>query len=408
MQAKSMFAPEILSQPYAHYQERLKQGDIFQDPDTGIYVVMGYQLVSEATARVEELSNDMGAVMAGSSTEDPEIDGILAQGWPQLDTLLTADAPVHTRFRKLVNLAFSMPKINKLEDHIRDMTRSLLAEPFAKGGCEFVQEFAIPLPVSLISEQLGLEAQGVAKVKQWTDAFVDRIGRMGGRERELECAHLVVEFQKETKAQMDLRRERPTGDVLSDLVHARIDGERELDDAEILSVAQQMMVAGNETTTATLAEGMILLADNPAQLAAVKADMSLVPNMVEEMLRLATPSSGMWRVAKKDCTLGDVTIPAGSLAMLRYAAANRDPAKYENPDVFDPARSNARTHLAFGKGAHMCIGNMLSRKELTVAFQEILPRIKAIHIKDRSALVYHPNMVLRGTAALPLEFEMES
>jgi cytochrome P450 len=95
------------------------------------------------------------------------------------------------------------------------------------------------------------------------------------------------------------------------------------------------------------------------------------------------------------------------MVMLRYAAANRDPAKYENPDHFDPARSNARTHLSFGKGIHMCIGNMLSRKELTVAFQEILPRIKAIHITDRSAVVYPPNMVLRGVAALPLEFEMD-
>jgi cytochrome P450 len=408
MQAKSMFAPEILSQPYGHYQQQFAHAPVFQDPATGIYVVIGHQLVSDATSMVDALSNDFGAALSGGSLEDPDIQAILQKGWPQVDTLLTADPPVHTRFRKLVSLAFSMPKVNKLEDHIRQLSNDLIVKSIAKGRCEFVHDFAIPLPVRLISEQMGLEKHGVAKIKQWTDAFVDRIGQMGGKDREMECARLVVEFQHEIKAQIEVRKANPTEDLLSDLVHARVEGERELDDAEIMSVAQQLLVAGNETTTATLAEGMILLADNPVQMAQVKADMSLVPNMVEEMLRLAAPSSGMWRVVKQDIELGGVEIPAGAMLMLRYAAANRDPAKYENPDHFDPARSNARTHLSFGKGIHMCVGNMLSRKELTVAFQEILPRVKSIHIPDRDAVIYPPNMVLRGTTALPLEFEMES
>lgn len=405
-QPQSLFAPHVLSFPHAYYQQQFARAPIFQDPGTGIFVVIGHQLVSEATAMVTALSNDIGAVLSGGSTEDPDIQIVLEKGWPQTDTLLTADPPVHTRFRKLVSLAFSMPKVSKLEDHIRQLTGELIATAIDKGRCEFVHDFAIPLPVRLISEQLGLEAHGVAKVKQWTDAFVDRIGRMGGKEREMECARLVVEFQHEIKEQIEARRAKPTEDLLSDLVHARVDSERELDDAEIMSVTQQLLVAGNETTTATLAEGMIMLADNPQQMRQVQADLSLVPNMVEEMLRLAAPSSGMWRVAIQDVELGGVTIPAGAMVMLRYAAANRDPAKYENPDQFDPARSNARTHLSFGKGIHMCIGNMLSRKELTIAFEEILPRIKSVRFIDRDAVTYPPNMVLRGATALPLEFEI--
>jgi cytochrome P450 len=405
--AQSMFAPEVLADPFAYYQRQLKQAPVFQDPGTGIWVVVSHDLVSQATGMVEALSNDIGAVLAGGNTEDPDVQAEMAKGWPQMDTLLTADPPVHTRFRKLVNLAFSMPKVNKLEGQIRNLVNQLLDTSVATGRCEFIHDFAIPLPVSVIAQQLGMEALGVAKIKQWTDAFVDRIGRMGGKEREVECARLAVEFQHAVKSRIDERRANPTEDLLSDLVHARVEGEQELTDAEIMSVVQQLMVAGNETTTATLAEGMILLANNPAQFEQVKADLSLVPNMVEEFMRLATPSTGMWRVAKQDVELGGVTIPAGSMVMLRYAAANRDPAKYENPDHFDPARSNARTHLSFGKGIHMCIGNMLSRKELTVAFQEILPRIKAIHITDRSAVVYPPNMVLRGVTALPLVFEMD-
>jgi cytochrome P450 len=166
------------------------------------------------------------------------------------------------------------------------------------------------------------------------------------------------------------------------------------------------MVAGNETTTSTLAGGLLLLLRNPDQLQKVRTKPELIPNMVEEMLRMESPSAGLWRVIKKDTELAGVKLPAGSMAMVRFAAANRDPAKYEDPDRFDVERKNARTHLAFGRGIHICVGNMLARKELVVAFQELLKRLDDIHlIKDKNDYQHVPNMLLRGLKHLHIGFK---
>ena len=207
------------------------------------------------------------------------------------------------------------------------------------------------------------------------------------------------------KVKIDARRLSKTDDLLSDLVNARIDGETPLDDAEILSIAQQIMVAGNETTTHSLAGGIVHLANHPDQADAVRADPKLLGNLVEEVLRLETPTAGMWRVATRDTTLGGVAIPKGAMMMLRYAAANRDPARYPDPDLFDVTRQNARSHLAFGRGIHMCVGNMLSRKEMTVAFGELLRRLDNIKIKDGVKLEVAPNILLRGLVSVPITFD---
>lgn len=404
---KSFFHPDVLTSPFAFYQEHLATEPVYHDKATGLYLVLSHKLVSEATSRTDEFSNNFQAVLSGARSEDPEVKAILDEGWPQVDTLLTADPPVHTRFRKLVNLAFSAPRVNKLEAHIREIARDLIEKMLARQEIEFVRDFAMPLPIRMISEQLGLTHEAPETIKRWTDAFVDRLGGMVPKERELQCAREVVEFQHAIKAQMDLRRANPTDDLLSDLVHAQIDGERPLDDGELLSIVQQLLVAGNETTTATLAEGIILLARNPSELAKAQADPKIIPNMVEEMLRLASASSGIWRVMKKDAELGGVTLPAGAMVMMRYAAANRDPERYDEPDRFLADRANARTHLAFGRGIHMCVGNMLSRKEMTVAFEELLPRISGITLTDEAAIAYPPNMMLRGPVSVPVRFETQ-
>ncbi|MBY0620302.1 cytochrome P450 [Sphingomonas ursincola] len=402
---KSFFHPDVLTSPFAFYQEHLATEPVYHDKATGLYLVLSHKLVSEATSRTDEFSNNFQAVLSGARSEDPEVKAILDEGWPQVDTLLTADPPVHTRFRKLVNLAFSAPRVNKLEAHIREIARDLIEKMLARQEIEFVRDFAMPLPIRMISEQLGLTHEAPETIKRWTDAFVDRLGGMVPKERELQCAREVVEFQHAIKAQMDLRRANPTDDLLSDLVHAQIDGERPLDDGELLSIVQQLLVAGNETTTATLAEGIILLARNPSELAKAQADPKIIPNMVEEMLRLASASSGIWRVMKADAELGGVTLPKGAMVMMRYAAANRDPERYEEPDRFLADRANARTHLAFGRGIHMCVGNMLSRKEMTVAFEELMPRISGITLTDEAAIAYPPNMMLRGPVSVPVRFE---
>lgn len=408
----SLFMPEVLADPFAYYQAAIAERPVMVLPGTNITLVSSYDLVAEATGRVEDFSSDFSDLLAGQRSADPDVTAELEKGWPQRNTLLTADPPVHTRFRKLVNLAFSMKRVDAIEAEIRAIVERLVDAFPADGRIDFVRDFAIPLPVAVIASQIGIgeadgsiSPEGIATVKRWSDAFADRLGGMISKERELECAREVVEFQHAMKARIDARREHRTEDLLSDLVHAMVEGERPLDDAELMSVLQQLMVAGNETTTSTLAGGVLLFIQNPGEEAKVRADPSLIPNMVEEMLRLESPSAGLWRIVKRDTELGGVAVPGNSMMMLRYAAANRDPAKFEDPDRFDAARKNARSHLAFGRGIHMCVGNMLSRKELAVAFGVLLQKVKSFELAPGAEIVHTPNMLLRGLRRLDVVVE---
>ena len=403
----SLFAPQTLIDPFGHYARAHAAGTAIEFlPEMNIHVVYSYDLCSEATGRIDEFSNDFGSVMGST---DPEIEAILAEGWDNPPTLLTADAPVHTRNRKLVNLAFSAPRVNAIEQDMRVKSVELIERFADRGAAEFVKEFAVPLPVAMIAQQIGLD-NDPAQVKEWSDAAVDRFSQMIDRERQLDCARQFVDYQRYMKTKIDDRRANGGDDLLTDLVEARVEGETPLTDPEIMSIMQQFMVAGNETTTSVLAGGLLQLIRNPDQMeiavaAAGGRDPKVITNLVEESLRYETPTAGMWRLVKRDAELGGVALKAGTMIQLRYAAANRDPAKYPDPDKFDVLRQNARSHLAFGKGPHMCVGNMLSRKEMFVAFDELLKRLTNFTVSDDKAVTVFPNVLLRGVINLPIAFE---
>ena len=400
------FAPENLVDPFDYYADVHESGTAIEFIEAqGAHVVYTYDLCVEANAKPEVFSNDFSALMGA---DDEEIREILSEGWDNPPTLLTADAPVHTRNRKLVNLAFSAPRVNAIEEDMRAKSITLIKEMSTKTEGDFVEDFAIPLPVAMIAQQIGLD-NDPKQVKDWSDAAVDRFSQLITRERQLECARSLVEYQKYMKSKIDDRRANGGDDLLTDLVEARIEGETPLTDEEIMSIMQQFMVAGNETTTSSLAGGLLQLIRNPDQMekavaAAGGNDPKLIGNLVEETLRYETPSAGMWRIVKQDTELGGVALPAGAMVQLRYAAANRDPAKFENPDAFDIERKNARAHLAFGKGPHMCVGNMLSRKELLVGFDELLSRLTGFELLDEDQITILPNILLRGVTKLPIRY----
>lgn len=405
--ASSFFEPQVIADPFDYYRAWMPKSPVVQLSET-MFLVLSYEHCAQATGDVETFSNNFQGTLSGAMAEDGDVAAILAEGWPQVDTLLTADPPTHTRFRKLVNLAFSMKRVAAIEEDMRKVVIDLIETMAAKGEADFVRDFGIPLPVAMIASQIGMDGD-LDRVKRWSDAFVDRLGRMIPKERELECAREVVEFQHHMKAKIDERRANRAEDLLSDLVHAEIDGERPLEDAEILSIMQQLMVAGNETTTSALAGGLLQLIENPDQMAKAVAAVDdgndrAILNLVEEVLRTESPTAGMWRMVLKDAELGGVKIPQGAMVQLRYAAANRDPAKYPGPDRFDIERTNARSHLAFGKGIHMCVGNMLSRKEMAVAYSELLTRLTDFRVADGHVPSWPPNMLLRGLTTLPIRF----
>lgn len=406
----NFFDPEVIECPYEFYKLAREQAPVMElpglMPEAKLFLVTRYDLVMEILKNVEVFSSNFSSLLAGTEEQNAELQKIYAQGWPQVNTLLTADPPEHERFRVLVNKAFTASRVKKMQDYIEQIVDELIDRFIDKGECEFVSELAVPLPIKAIAAQLGVPQEDLPKFKKWSDSFIARLGHMISQEQEVECAKDVVAFQHYFHNVIEQRRKEPKDDIITDLVQAEVAGERSLDMAELLNIIQQLLVAGNETVTNALAGGMLLLIQNPEQMALVQEDLSKIENLVEEVLRLETPTAGMWRVVQQDTELEGVELPAGSLVMIRFDSASRDPAKFSDGESFDVCRQNPGNHLAFGHGIHFCVGAMLARKEMQVAYQRLLLRLKNIRLAPgKNDLKHFPNVLLRGLNHLYIKFD---
>jgi cytochrome P450 len=406
----NFFDPEVIECPYEFYKLVREQAPVMELPQAmpggKLFLVTRYDLVMEILKNVEVFSSNFSSLLAGREEQDEELQKIYAQGWPPVNTLLTADPPEHERFRVLVNKAFTASRVNKMQNYIEQIVDELIDCFIDKGECEFVSELAVPLPVKVIATQLGVPQDDLHKFKKWSDSFIARLGRMTSKEQEIECAKDAVAFQHYFHNVIEERRKQPKDDIISDLVQAQVAGERSLNTAELLNIIQQLLVAGNETITNAIAGGMLILIQNPDQMVLVQKEPSKIENLVEEVLRLETPTAGMWRVVRQDTELEGVQIPAGSLVMVRFDSANRDPAKFQDGEGLDVCRQNAGSHVAFGHGIHFCVGAMLARKEMQVAYERLLLRLKNIRLAPgKNDLKHFPNVLLRGLKHLYIEFD---
>ena len=405
VQALHPFDPSVLSHPFEFDRALRRNAPVHRDATTGLFLVSTYEHVVEVLKDFETYSNKFIMAMGGGgAAADPEMAEIMKTGYPPVDTMLTADPPEHKRFRGLVNKAFTPRRVRAIAPRIEAISAELIDAFADRGQVELKAEFAGPLPLAVIADQLGVPRKDMARFRKWSDGFVAQLGGMADRETVLASQRLIVEFQHYFAERLDEVRRDPGENILSDLVRARLEGERPLDTAESLSILQQLLVAGNETTANAIAEGMLLLIQNPDQLAAVRAEPGLIPNLVEEVLRLSSPTQNMWRVVTRDTELAGVELPKGSMAMLRFGSANRDAAKFPDPDRFDVHRENAAEHVAFGHGIHFCIGAILARKEMEIAFRQLLERLEDLRLAPGAQLHYEPNMLLRGLESLKLEF----
>lgn len=404
LQEGSPISPEALACPH-QYNERLRnEAPIYQCPHTGIFFVSDYDTVRIIAKDHATFSNKFGQAMRPMGQEiDPDIAAIQAEGYAPVDTMLTEDPPVHRRYRGMVNQAFTARRVATLQPDIERICHELIDEMLKKDVVDFVLDYAEPVPLTVIAEQLGVSLQDYDLFKTWSDAFVAQLSGMADKEAQLESARLIVQFQKYFAARLEERRKNPQDDIISDIVHAQFENERPLDMPEMLSILQQLLVAGNETTTSSIAEGVLLLIQHPDQFAKLKANPDLVPNLVEEVLRLSTPTANMWRVVTQDTSVNGVDMPAGSMLQIKFSSANRDEIQYPDPHSFDVERDNANTQIAFGYGVHMCIGASLARKELDVAFRCLINRVDKMELAcAESELSYPPNVLLRGLSSLPL------
>ncbi len=405
---QSFFDPEVVECPFAFYQAAREEAPVMQitAPESGqpVFLVTPYDLVVEVL-KDPGLYSSRFFNPIGRQETDPDIQAVYDQGWPWVDTLLTSDPPDHRRYRLLVQGVFTAKKVNALAPDIEKIANDLIDAFIDRGACDFVIAFARPLPLRVIASQYGVPAADFPRFERWSDSFVARLGGLLSKEQELECAKDVIALQHYLKQRIDERRLSPSDDLISDLVHARPDNAAPLSDAELINMLQQLLVAGHETTANTLAGGLMSLIRAPGNLAAVRDDPRLMDGLVRESLRTVTAQSGMWRITTRSTELSGVPIPAGATILLRYDAANRDPAHFPNPEKFDINRPSSPAHLAFGLGTHFCVGALLARKELEIGFGALLTRLNNIRFAADNDFKHRPNTLLRGLERLNIEFD---
>ena len=409
--------PEAIRCPYPAFARQRAEAPVEFIEETGVYLVTRYADVMHVVRNPEVFSSRMPTgphataelvrLVTELATESEEIRALLASSKMSGATavLLAADPPDHPRQRMLVNRAFSPPRVKQIEGPIREICERLVDGFIDYGEVELVKQFAVPLPLTVIAGALGVPADDLDTFKRWSDDFVVLVGNhRPPKERIADYLHSRSEFADYFEAKVAERRAERRDDLISDIVHARIDGE-ELRVDEMLSMFSQFLVAGNETTTKHITATMLMLIEHPDQLAKVRADPSLIPNLVEESLRLDTPVQGLYRTANVDTEVGGVPIPAGSHLMVMYASANRDDAQYPEPDSFDVCRANAKTHLAFSQGPHFCLGAALARSESRIAVETLLARLDDIALAPgKNRFEYESTYVLHGLKELHVTF----
>jgi cytochrome P450 len=303
------------------------------------------------------------------------------------------DPPHHTRLRALVNKAFTPRALEALRPRIAELVDQLLDRGGRDGELHLVRDLAYPLPVTVILEMLGIPREDADALKPLSADIALFLGAMKGLKRALASTRELEAYMLALIAE---RRSRPREDMLSALVSAEVEGTR-LTDAEVFHMVHLLLFAGHHTTMNLIGNGMLALLRHAGELARLRADPSLVPSAIEEMLRFDSPVQNVGRVAMEDLEIGGVKIESGQLVLLLLGAANHDPDQFAAPERLDVGRAPNK-HLAFAGGPHFCLGAPLTRIEGQIVFEQLLRRF--VRIEIAGAVEWVPNVTFRGLQEL--------
>ncbi|MCY1058440.1 cytochrome P450 [Nannocystis sp. SCPEA4] len=392
----TLFSPAMFADPYPIYARLREQTPVLHVPQIGVWLVTRYDDVHHVLKSPELFSSERTAAI--DKLRDPR----LAEGMEVLASrsLVSVDPPDHTRLRRLVNVAFTPRAIARLERRVRDLARELVDDIVRKDSFDLMEDLAVPLPVIVISELLGVDPARRVEFKRWSDDLL--LGsRLDGHLDDAEIQRIVAsrrEFIAFFRAMIEHRRREPGDDLLSDLVRAETERDA-LSPEEVLTMAILLMIAGNETTTNLIGNGTVALLEHPDVLPRLRADPTRIPGFVEEVLRWRSPVVMLVRTTRRDVSIGGVDIPQGAVLGVLVDSANHDPTHFAEPERFDIERQSA--HLSFGYGIHFCVGAPLSRLEGRIAFEELVARVPEFS-REPGPLEWTPSFNLRGLKRLPL------
>nr|QOD95413.1 CYP109C2 [Sorangium cellulosum] len=375
---------EMRRNPFPVYEMVRNLAPLLNEPRSGLWLVFDYE-------GVKRVLNDHAVFSAQHGPAE----------W-----IVFMDPPRHTKLRALISQAFLPRHIAGLEPRIRELSRQLLDQTIEQGEMDLAADFAVPLPMMVIAEMLGIPAVDRPLFKRWSDVILNMSYAVAGSSEAAQAASnfmaVTAEMNTYLTEVLEQRRAQPKDDLLTRLLAAEVDGDR-LTQKEILNFFQALLVAGQETTTNLINNAIICFIENPDQLARLRARPDLLPAAIEEVLRYRSPVQWMFRVTKQDVEMHGQVIPAGKLVLAMIGAANRDPGHFQEADRFDIARE-PNPHIAFGHGIHFCLGAALSRLEARIALADLLARVKDISFASDTPWQPRKALHVHGPERLPIRF----
>ena len=392
------FRPEVVADPYPYYQRYRQQEPVHYSEALDAWVLTRYRDV-EAVLNDDRFSANRR--LARNRFAQLMVQQEMQRMGPvgQVTTMLGADPPEHTRLRRLVSKAFTVRAVESLRPRIQQLVDELLDEAEAKGDFDLVADLAFPLPVIVIAEMLGVPPEDRHLFKRWSDDVAASLGLLTRPDVAERARQSILEMTEYFRQAVAERRRRPREDLISGLVAAEEQGQA-LSEQEVLATLVLLLVAGNETTTNLIGNGMLALFRHPDQWERLCRQPELVRTAVEELLRYESPAQATSRVALQELEIDGRRVEPYQMVMCIIGAANRDPEVFAEPDRLDIARE-PNPHLAFGDGIHFCLGAPLARAEAQTAFAALARRFPRIRpLSDRAE--WGPNYILRGLKRLPV------
>jgi cytochrome P450 len=395
----------LVRDPYPLYQMLRSTNPVFRVPvpnhsGAGAWILTRYEDV-QAVLRDARFSAERERADLVRDNRDVIPTELLGETGA-LRSMLLMDPPDHTRVRGLVNKAFTPRRIAALESRIEALVAKLLDATESGGGMDVIADFAVPLPAVVIAELLGVPPEDHPRFKAWSSDLISALGAeegpLAGIERARGALAALLDYLGEIVAQ---RRREPRDDLISGMIAAQ-EAHDALTDVELLATSNLLLIAGHETTTNLIGNGLLALLRHPEQLARLRAEPDRMPAAIEELLRFDSPVQATVRVATEDVEIGGQSIDAGAIVVCGIGAANRDPAAFERPDELDLDRTDNH-HLSFGFGVHFCLGAGLARLEGRVALGRLLERHPNLQL-DGEEFVFRRHPILRGLTALPVAF----
>jgi cytochrome P450 len=407
----SLIDPEISARPTAYYDAMRAEDPVHYDEKLKMWLISRFEDIQIVQRDPLTYSVEHGYSEQYAKGFMDEFRAILERdGGGFFPDAIMSDPPYHTRIRRLMESAFTAHRVKELEPGIRDIVVDVIESFAAKGEADAVRDFAVPITIRVICEQLGIDQFNADHIQRWSHAVTQQIGRMQDREQMEGFARDICELQNFLIAEVRKREEAPSEDMISDMVHAKIDDpdHPKLTFAEVVSLVRATMIAGNETTASALANLVYILCTQPKVLQILYDsvdDDRLMSRFVEELLRIEPPVRGLSRMTTREVELGGKTLPKGAHLLLMYASANDDEAEFKCPRDFDMARGNLGRHVSFGGGPHRCIGLALARMEIRVAARELVKRIGDMTLSiPEDSIEYLPTVATHSIAKLPFTF----